>query len=367
MRIFTIPIDQAGHPNASPRLTPLIAMLSRDHEIIGCERVPLFNTSNQFLKHIRFLWYALRVLVSGLRRRKDADLILAEHPAFGLIGCVLSLLVRRPCIWDTHDGNLRAHYQMLGSSFLRTRLVMLIDHINGWAARAIVVPSKRDLQLYRDQKYKYVDKIVVIPSAADLPRIDRERKDKAVLREELNLDAGKRILMFAGSRQYPPNREAADWINEELAPILAERFDDVHILIIGTGDIPPRVSPIVTYTGFVPGIYEYIFASDICLVPYKLTTGISTKLIECLACARPVVTMSSVARLVPELVDGENVIIAQDNTEFATKVIDLLGDLELARRIGINARAVIEKHYDSQTITERWHHLVQSTVPGARP
>ena len=365
MRILTVPIDEANHPNASPRLTPIIAMLSENNKIIGCERVPRFGTTNELLKHIRFVRYALRVLVFGLRRRKDSDLILAEHPAFGLIGAALSLVIRKPYIWDTHDGNLRAHCQLLGSSFLRTRLVLFIDSINGRAAKAIVVPSKRDLELYIEQKYKHVDKIVVIPSAVNLPLIDEVRRDRAVLRKELKLDADKRIMMFAGSREYPPNKEAADWINDELAPIIAERFDDVRILIIGTGEIPRQVSPIVTYTGFVPSIYEYILASDICLVPYRLNTGISTKLLDCLACGKPVITMSSVARLIPELVDGQNVITAEDHDEFTSKVIHLLDDPDLALRIGIKARKVIEEHYDSQTITEEWRHLMRSTLPDA--
>lgn len=362
MRILTIPIDQVNHPSASPRLTPLIAMLSKNNRIIGCERVPRFSTNNEFLKHVRFVGYALRVLIFGLRRRKDIDLILAEHPAFGLIGAALSLAIRKPYIWDTHDGNLRAHCQLLGTSFFRTRLVMLIADINGRAAKAVVVPSQVDAELYTDQNYRYVDKIVVIPSAIDLRVVDQASSDRADLRQKLNLDAKKRILMFAGSREYPPNKEAADWIDQELAPLVARQFNDAQILIIGTGDIPSQISPIVTYTGFVPSIYEYIFASDICLVPYKLNTGISTKLLDCLACARPVITMSSVARLIPELVDGENVIIAEDNKEFTDRLIDLLNEPELALKIGANARKVIEEHYNWSTIAEKWRQLAERTV-----
>lgn len=364
MRIFAIPIDRATHPNANVRLTPLIAVLSKNNKIIGCERVPHFDTSNEFVKHIRFVCYALQVFISGLRRRKESDLILGELPSFGLIGAALSVVIHKPYIWDTHDGNLLAHCQLLRNSFFYTRLVLFIERINGWAAQAIVVPSQRDLELYIAQKYKYVDKIVVIPSAVDLPLVDGAKRDKVTLREKLNLDAKKRILMFAGSREYPPNKEAADWINEELAPIIARRFNDVQILIIGTGDIPAQVSPIVTYTGFVPSIYEYIFASDICLVPYRLNTGISTKLLDCMACGKPIITMSSVARLIPELVDGKNVIIAEDNAGFANKVIALLNDPELARKIGVNARNVIEEHYTWQTIGKKWSQLMEKTVAG---
>jgi glycosyltransferase involved in cell wall biosynthesis len=365
MRIFAIPIDRPAHPNANVRLTPLIAVLSKNNKIIGCERVPHFDTSNEFVKHIRFVCYALQVFISGLRRRKESDLILGELPSFGLIGAALSVVIHKPYIWDTHDGNLLAHCQLLRNSFFYTRLVLFIERINGWAAQAIVVPSQRDLELYIAQKYKYVDKIVVIPSAVDLPLVDGAKRDKVTLREKLNLDARKRILMFAGSREYPPNKEAADWINEELAPFIARRFNDVQILIIGTGNVPAQVSPIVTYTGFVPSIYEYIFASDICLVPYRLNTGISTKLLDCMACGKPIITMSSVAGLIPELVEGKNVIIAEDNAGFANKVIYLLNDPELALKIGVNARKVIEERYTWKMIAEEWSQLMEKTVADA--
>jgi glycosyltransferase involved in cell wall biosynthesis len=75
--------------------------------------------------------------------------------------------------------------------------------------------------------------------------------------------------------------------------------------------------------------------------------------------------MSSVARLIPELVDGKNVIIAEDNAGFANKVIALLNDPELARKIGVNARNVIEEHYTWQTIGKKWSQLMEKTVADA--
>lgn len=365
MRILVIPIDQEGHPNANIRLTPIISMLSKNNKINGCERVPYFNTSNEMLRYIRFVCYALRVFISGLRHRKEVDLILGEHPSFGLIGAALSFIIRKQFILDTLDGNVLAHCQLSGDSLFHTKLLLFVEKIVGCVAKVIVVPSEIDKQLYIDQDYKYVRKIVVIPSAVDLSLVDEVKRDKVTLRKKLNLDTKKRILMFAGQREYPPNKQAADWINEELAPVIARRFTDSQILIVGSGEIPSQVSPIVTYTGFVPNIYEYIFASDICLVPYKMNTGISTKLVDSLACAKPVITMVPVARLMPQLVDGENVIIAEDNEEFVSKAIYLLNDPELALKIGVNARKVIEEHYNWEVIAEEWDQLVKKIAIGA--
>ena len=357
--IFVIPIDQADHPKADPRLTSLTSILAKHNEIIGRERAPYFNTSNKFLRRIRFVGYVLRVIILGLRQARRIDLIIGMQEYFGLIGAVISFIIRKPYMWDTH-GNLLAHRQLLDNSFLYIRLILLLDKIIGRIAKVIVVPSEIDRQLYIEQKYKYVNKIVVIPSGVDLSLVTEVKGDKEALRKDLGLDSSKKILMFMGKRDYPLNKEAADWINEELAPVIARKFNDVQILIVGPGEIPSQVNPIVTYTGFVPNIYQYISACDICLVPYRLRTGISVKVLDSMACAKAIITTSSVASLIPQLVNGNNIITSNDYEEFIDRTVNILHTPELAIKIGANARKVIEEHYSLEVVARKWQHLVET-------
>jgi len=362
MRILVIPYDQLDHQKANVRLTPIIKSLLNKYEIVGIERAPYFNTSNEILKHIRFFLYSFEVIYFCIKNNKNIDLILAEHPWYGLVGSILSFLIHKPLIWDNHEGNQLLYSQFLQTSFLYKKLNMILERFISYFSKIIVVPSNLDKQLYIKQKFNYIGKIIVIPSGIDFSKIKQIDKNKYLLRNKLGFGSSAKILIFGGIRDYPPNKEAAFWINDKLAPVLAEKFNQVQIIITGFGEVPQKIHPIVAFPGHVPDYFEHILASDVCLVPYEMNTGISTKLIDYLACGRPTVTTVEVARLFPELVDGENVLIARDKKEFIEKTMAILENPVLGEKIGANGRKVIEEHYNMEVIGKLWQEVFESCV-----
>ena len=361
MNIFLIPFDQVNHPKANVRLMPLIKEIVYNNQLLGVERIPYFNTQNEILRHIKFVIYLIQVVYHGLKHRKKIDLILTENLPFGLIGAIISAFIRKSLIWDTHDGNVLAHCQLLNCSPLYTRASLLLEKFVGHMARIIIVPSEVDRQLYIEQGYRYKNKIKVIFSGIDMSVIEK-KEDEMVLRRKLGLAPEKKILIFGGNRDYPPDKETSFWINDRLAPVLEENYQDIQIIITGPGEVPQKIHPIVTFTGYVKDYYEYIFASDVCLVPYFMNTGISTKLIDYLACGKPTVVMACVARLFPKLVDGKNILIARDREEFIEKTIYILNHPEEGEKIGAMGKEVIEKYYDMKVIGKAWQDLFKSCV-----
>jgi len=368
MRILIIPIDQKNHPKKSLRVTTLFNEIEKNNnQILGLERVPYFNTSIEHIKYIRFLFYMFKLMFYGLKRGKKIDLILCHTIPFGLTGAIISFFIRKPLIWDNLDGNLSSHFKLLNTSFIYNQLNTLFERLIGSIAKIIIVPSENDKKLYFKQEYKYKNKIKVIPTGTDLSTIKKTKEDKNLLRQKLRLDPEKKVLIFSGKRDYPPNKEAAFWINDKLAPVLAERFNQLQIVVTGVGEVPQKIHPIVTFPGHVPDYFEHILASDVCLVPYQMNTGISTKLIDYLACGKPTVTTVEVARLFPELVDGENVLIARDRKEFIEKTIAILENPVLGEKIGANGRKVIEEHYNIEVIGKLWQEVFESCVSNPKP
>ncbi|KFD41191.1 hypothetical protein DK28_0211580 [Peptococcaceae bacterium SCADC1_2_3] len=363
MRVILVPLE-----DYNVRSVPIINdMAKKGVKVLGVERALFFNTKNEVLKHFRFMLYLYNTLFYGLKHRKKIDLILSVEPSFGIIGAVLSVFIRKPVIWDTHDGNILAFCQLLKYSFIYTKLNLLIEKFIGRIARTIIVPSEIDKQLYIEQKFKYKAKIKVIPSGINLSKIDTIKKDMNLLRRKLAIKLEKKILIFSGGISFPPNKEAAFWINDKLAPALVEKFSQVQIIITGSVEVPQKIHPNVTFVGHVPDYFEHILASDVCLVPYEMNTGISTKLIDYLACGRPTVTTVEVARLFPELVDGENVLIARDKKEFIEKTMAILENPVLGEKIGANGRKVIEVHYNIEVIGKLWQEVFESCVSNPKP
>jgi glycosyltransferase involved in cell wall biosynthesis len=366
MNILLIPFDQVNHSKANVRLVPLMKEMVHNYQFLGVERVPYFNTQSEILRHIKFVIYLIRVVYHGLKYRKKIDLILTENLPFGLIGAIISAFIRKPLLWDTHDGNLLAHCQLLNCSPIYIKANLLLERFIGRMARVIIVPSKMDRQLYIKQGYRYKNKIEIISSGINLSVLEK-KENKMGLRKKPGLVPEKKILIFGGNRDYPPNKEAAFWINDKLAPVLAEKFNQVQIIITGPGEVPQKIHPIVAFPGHVPDYFEHILSSDVCLVPYQMNTGISTKLIDYLACGRPTVTTVEVARLFPELVDGENVLIARDRKEFIEKTIAILENPVLGEKIGANGRKVIEEHYNIEVIGKLWQEVFESCVSNPKP
>ena len=126
----------------------------------------------------------------------------------------------------------------------------------------------------------------------------------------------------------------------------------------GSGNIPKPTHPIVAYTGFVPNVFEYILASDICIAPVELLSGSLVKVFDSMSCSKPTVVMAWLANIMHELVNGYNVMIAKDKNEFIEKTIYLLEHPDEARQIGIRARKVIEQHYSSDIWEERLNEIL---------
>jgi len=350
LRILIIPLEPTGIGRNNERLPSLIRILSRQHQLLGLKHPRRFGTSNVPLHFMRFYLYCIRVFWFGVRRRKDFDLIFCEFEWNSLIGVAISFVAGKPCIWDTHavDPNLS------GIRHLLKKIVARFSKI-------IIAVSELDKKILINQGFPQ-NKVVVIPTSAELQLVDKVNNDGDHLRRTLGLDTGKRILIFIGNIDYPPNREASDWINAELAPAVAAKFDDIQILITGSGEIPVTIHKTVKYTGFVPNIYEYILASDIGLAPVWRGMGMLTKVIDFMSCAKPTVVTSYAVRGIPELTNKSNIIVAYDTRGFIRETISLLEHLEEAQRIGLAARITIEKYYNWDSWEQRLNEVIADCV-----
>jgi glycosyltransferase involved in cell wall biosynthesis len=156
--------------------------------------------------------------------------------------------------------------------------------------------------------------------------------------------------------------EAAEWIIRTLAPALAQRMNDVRILMTGAGKQPAATHPVVTLTGFVPDLFEYIHASDVFIAPIEMPSGRLTKAFDSLSCGISTVVLASATNGIPELVDGENAMIAKDREEFIEKTVYLLENPDVAREIGLRGRKMLEEYYDWNFWEERLNSALQSCL-----
>jgi glycosyltransferase involved in cell wall biosynthesis len=102
--------------------------------------------------------------------------------------------------------------------------------------------------------------------------------------------------------------------------------------------------PGVKVTGYVDSIASALNEASVVVVPLQSASGIQNKILEAMACARPVVT-TAVGLGAIAARHGREVLIAEGREAFADAVVSLLEDESAAEEMGRCARAfVIANH-----------------------
>lgn len=175
--------------------------------------------------------------------------------------------------------------------------------------------------------------------------------------------------LFLGSLIYPPNRNAAVYLMQEIWPRVRRRVADATLTIAGQSpeSVPGHDDPPagVEFSGFVEDLDPLYTATRVVCAPIFAGGGTRIKIVEAAAHGRPVVATTLGAEGL-ELEDGREILLRDDPDSFATAVAELMQDDERARRIGEAARTAIERTYDRDQIIERIRAAVASSANARR-
>lgn len=143
-------------------------------------------------------------------------------------------------------------------------------------------------------------------------------------------------VIMTGDMRYPPNRDGAEWLANEIVPALRAGGRDPRVVVAGRGadTLPPL--PAVELLSDVPDIGALLRRAKVAAVPLRHGTGTPIKLLEAAANgAAPVATPWVAAAT------GLDVETAADATGFAAAIERLLADASLrsarvrAARVGL--------------------------------
>jgi glycosyltransferase involved in cell wall biosynthesis len=172
-------------------------------------------------------------------------------------------------------------------------------------------------------------------------------------------------LIYSGSLTYRVNFDAMQWFLAEIYPRLRSAVSGVSLAITGStrGVDTTRLAldPSVTLTGRVDDIRFPVAQADVCVVPIRGGGGTRLKILEAMALGTPVVATHKAAEGL-DVVDGENIILADDPDAFAQCTAELLADPARRARLASAARRLVETRYDWGPIGRRFTELVEEAV-----
>jgi glycosyltransferase involved in cell wall biosynthesis len=135
-------------------------------------------------------------------------------------------------------------------------------------------------------------------------------------------------LLFVGNFGHPPNVDAAFRLTRDILP--AVRRGGLSVQLDLVGDNPPpelreMASPVVNVTGRVPDVTPYLDRASLVVVPLRMGGGMRVKVLEALGAGKAVVA-SHLATEGLDLVDGQHVVHAETDDEFAARTQTDAGD-----------------------------------------
>ena len=225
------------------------------------------------------------------------------------------------------------------------------------ASDAVMTVSDKERDLLAD--FLGEGRVFTLPIAEDVPR------------SPYPLDA-RRGMYFVGNFRHVPNREAVEYLANEVLPQLDPVLLDRHPLtVVGnwldrvTLDLDPE-APGLRLVGWVPAVQPYIERSRLAAVPLLHGAGVKRKVIQAMMAGTPVVTTPVGAEGL-DLMQGETALIASDATDLAAGITRLLTDDDLWHRMATAAGHHADARHGVDLVEQRFAEILEQVMAPRRP
>ncbi len=245
-------------------------------------------------------------------------------------------------ILDTPDVYyIRARYKY-GEKSIITKICKKLENFCLNKADLVITVSEIDKEKIKKIYNISIDKIIVVPNGVDI------RYNNSIDNIKYRYNIRGKLILFMGKLDYSPNQEAVDIIINKIMPRVLKEMPDTTFMIIGIN--PPNIiKEQLIFTGYVEDVKSYIASADVAIAPIISGSGTRLKILEYMGEGRPVVSTFLGAEGL-EVVDGENILIADDFDTFADKIILLLNNSDISRKIGEASKKLMENKYTWEKI-----------------
>ena len=175
-------------------------------------------------------------------------------------------------------------------------------------------------------------------------------------------------LLFLGSLDSIFNQRAILSFYKETYPLIKEKIPNIKLYIVGKNPSKEILRLVrdnsVIITGYVEDTRPYLARASVIILPIH-GFGIKTRLLEAMAMGKPVVISSAGIHGI-DVTPEKDIIVADGPEEFAERVIKLLNDEALRKKIGTNARKLMEEKYSWEKMADTLNEVSQEVVTKRR-
>ncbi|MCK5171157.1 MAG: glycosyltransferase family 4 protein [Bacteroidales bacterium] len=169
---------------------------------------------------------------------------------------------------------------------------------------------------------------------------------------KINLETDQSIN-YIGALDWIPNQEGLLWFIEHCFPEILKSFPQIKLNIAGRNAPKWLIRKFnhsnINFLGEVKNAYDFIQNPGPIIVPLFSGSGIRVKIIESMAFKKAIVATGTAAEGI-DCLHNKNILLANNDQDFANSVISVLNNVGLQKEIGENAFKFVKEHYDFEKI-----------------
>jgi glycosyltransferase involved in cell wall biosynthesis len=305
------------------------------------------------------IWFISRLV--QIMRHEQADLIAIEYPSGALATKLVAILTKTnvPIVYCPQNVESSfasevisrvTQFSRLERKMIPLYMAALEKLTTKYVADHITAVSEADKDLFCSKYSLDRRKVTVIPSGCELEDpVDPQAKER--LRIEMGFDPDSIIVVFHGSYNHPPNRDAIDAITNHIAPMF--EADKSIVFALYGSHVPKFERENVKSLGFVKDLHHALSIADIALVPLTRGSGTKLKLFDYMNAGLPIITTRKGIEGI-RANDREHVIIVEStNNEIMSAIKYLAQNRQERARLGLNARRLVENEYNWDLIGDK--------------
>ncbi len=230
-----------------------------------------------------------------------------------------------------------------------------------WYLKPVLYSELGRLNLYEKKVFDRFDHCTII-SEQDRDQLPFGQRDEVtIVRNGVELEdfqpsnEAKTVdVLFAGNMGYPPNVDAAVFLENEVMPLVRAQIPEAKLMLAGARPdqkVTELASNLTEVTGWVDDIRDCYAKAKVFVAPMMIGTGLQNKLLEAMAMEIPCITSTLANNALKAKPDSE-ILIAQSAKEYADSVIELLRNPEKAKRIAAAGHELVSKQFSWEGATK---------------
>lgn len=291
----------------------------------------------------------MREKINSIIQANNIDIVQIDHMMIATYEKNINKCIKVVDLPDVEFNRYKGLTKIACNRISKLRYYVNYIYLKNWEAKYLsrfnmcFVTSQNEKKLLMERNRKL--RIEIIPNGV-------ECQGQNNISEDINKDT----ILFVGSLNYEPNIDALKYFHNSIQPIYKEAGGNCRFVVVGSNPNEDVINYINTHNikhyYDVIDIKEYYKKAIVSVVPIRYGGGTRLKILESMAFGCPVVSTSVGCEGI-EATHQNDIIIADNPSEFAMSIIRLISDKELLNRIRNNGKRLVEEKYSWDIIAKK--------------